>query len=167
MFEIAKLNLKDDDNLIIFGDYIENSFPFRNYAKLYNESEFSQYDVIATSLKYPQIHNTNEIYNDKAFKALQKQIINPKNKLIILYNDRICTISNAEFLIRNDPEIKKYFIENFQFLTQDYELTKDKSFIPKYTKEFLNDDEFAIVKEIDLTQPSIKRRNVFEVYIRK
>jgi hypothetical protein len=76
-------------------------------------------------------------------------------------------INNVEFLIRNNPEIKKYFIENFQFLTQNYELTKDKSFIPKYTKEFLNDDEFAIVKEIDLTQPSIKRRNVFEVYIRK
>ena len=167
LFEIAKLNLKDDDNLIIFGDYIENSYPFRNYAKFYNESEFSQYDVIGTSLKYPQIHNANEIYNNKAFKALHKQIIDPKNKLIILYNDRICTISNAEFLIRNDPEIKKYFIENFQFLTQDYSFIKDKSFSPKYTKEFLNDDEFAIVKEIDLTQPSIKRYNVFEAYIRK
>ena len=167
MFEIAKLNLKDDDNLIIFGDYIENSYPFRNYAKFYNESEFSQYDVIGTSLKYPQIHNANEIYNDKAFKTLQKQIIDPKNKLIIVYNNQICEISYAEFLIRNDPEIKKYFIENFQFLTQNYALTKDKSFIPKYTKEFLNDDEFAIVKEIDLTQPLIKRRNVFEAYIRK
>ena len=167
LFEIAKLNLKDDDNLIIFGDYIENSYPFRNYAKFYNESEFSQYDVIGTSLKYPQIHNANEIYNGKAFKALQKQIINPKNKLIILYNDRECTINKVEFLIRNDPEIKKYFVENFHFLTQNYALTKDKSFIPKYTKEFLNDDEFAIVKEIDLTQPLIKRRNVFEVYIRK
>ena len=167
MFEIAKLNLKDGDNLIIFGDYIEKSYPFRNYAKLYNESEFSQHDVIATPLKYPQIHNANKIYNDKAFKALHKQIIDPKNKLMIFYNDRDCAINNVEFLIRNDLEIKKYFIENFQFLTQNYELTKDKLFIPKYTKEFLNDDEFAIVKEIDLTQPSIKRRNVFEVYIRK
>ena len=167
LFEIAKLNLKDGDNLIIFGDYIEKSYPFRNYAKLYNESEFSQHDVIATPLKYPQIHNANKIYNDKAFKALHKQIIDPKNKLMIFYNDRDCAINNVEFLIRNDLEIKKYFIENFQFLTQNYELTKDKLFIPKYTKEFLNDDEFAIVKEIDLTQPSIKRRNVFEVYIRK
>ena len=167
LFEITKSSLKEGDNLIIFGDHIENSYPFRNYAKFYNESEFSQYDVIGTSLKYPQIHNANEIYNNKAFKALHKQIIDPKNKLIILYNDRICTISNAEFLIRNDPEIKKYFIENFQFLTQDYSFIKDKSFIPKYTKEFLNDDEFAIVKEIDLTQPSIKRYNVFEAYIRK
>ena len=167
LFEIAKSNLKEGDNLIIFGDYIENSYPFRNYAKFYNESEFSQYDIIGTSLKYPQIHNANEIYNGKAFKALQKQIINQKNKLIILYNDRECAINNVEFLIRNDPEIKKYFIENFQFLTQNYALTKDKSFIPKYTKEFLNDDEFAIVKEIDLTQPLIKRHNVFEAYIRK
>ena len=167
LFEIAKSNLKDDDNLIIFGDYIENSYPFRNYAKLYNESEFSKYDVIATSLKYSQIHNANKTYNSKAFKAFYKQIIDPKNKLTIFYNDRICTINNVEFLIRNNPEIKKYFIENFQFLTQNYELTKDESFIPKYTKEFLNDDEFAIVKEIDLTQPSIKRRNVFEAYIRK
>jgi len=167
LFEIVKLNLKDDDNLIIFGDYIENSYPFRNYAKFYNESEFSQYNFIGTSLKYPQIHKTNENYNNKALKALQKQIINPKNKLIILYNDRECTINNIEFLIRNDPEIKKYFVENFQFLTQNYTLTKHNSFIPKYTKEFLNDDEFAIVKEIDLTQPLIIRRNVFEVYIRK
>ncbi len=137
------------------------------HKKLYNESEFSQYDVITTSLKYPQINNVNEVYNNKAFKALYKQIINPKNKLIIFYNDRICTISNVEFLIRNNPEIKKYFIENFQFLTQNYALTKGQSFIPKYTKEFLNDDEFALVKEIDLTQPSIKKYNVFEVYIRK
>jgi hypothetical protein len=167
LFEITKLNLKNDDNLIIFGDCIENSYPFRNYAKLYNESEFSQYDVIATSLKYPQSHNINQSYNEKVFKALHKQIIDPKNKLMIFYNDRDCAINNVEFLIRNDLEIKKYFIENYQFLTQNYELTKDKSFIPKYTKEFLNDDEFALVKEIDLTQPSIKKHNVFEVYIRK
>lgn len=167
LFEITKSSLKEGDNLIIFGDYIENSYPFRNYAKFYNESEFSQYNFIGTSLKYPQIHKTNENYNNKALKALQKQIINPKNKLIILYNDRECSINNVEFLIRNDPEIKKYFVENFQFLTQNFILTEDKSFIPKYTKEFLNDDEFAIIKEIDLTQPSIKRHNVFEAYIRK
>ena len=167
LFEIAKSSLKKDDNLIIFGDYIENSYPFRNYAKFNNESEFAYYDIVGTSLKYPKIHKTDEAYKSKVLIDFYKQITDPKNKLIILYNNRECTINNFEFLIKNSPEIKKYFVENFEFLTQNYVLIEDKSFTPKYTKEFLNDDEFEVVKEIDLTQPKINKRNVFEAYIRK
>ena len=167
MFDIVKLNLKNDDNLIIFGDAIENSYPFRNYAKLGNYSEFSQYDILAKSLKYPIIHYQNELYNNKVLESLYQQIINPKNNAIIFYNYRDCTISNFEFVIRNSPQIKKYFLENFKFFTQHYSIKEDKSFTPNYTQEFLNNDEFEMVKGIDLTQPKILRSDVFEAYIRK
>jgi hypothetical protein len=167
LFEIAKSNIKNNDNLIIFGDAIENSYPFRNYAKLRNDSEFSQYDVLANSLKYPIIHYQNEIYNNKVLESLYQQIINPKNNAIIFYNYRDCTISNFEFVMRNSREIKEYFLENFQFSTQHFSVKEDKSFTPNYTQEFLNNYEFDVVKEIDLTQPKIMKNNIFEAYVRK
>ncbi len=167
MFDIIKLNLKNDDNFIIFGDNIEDSYPFRNYTKLINQSAFSQYDILANSLKFPAIHNPNEIYNNKVLIDFYKQIVNPQNNIIIFYNDRQCSVSNLEFIIRNNPQLKKYFLENFQFLTQHYLLKEDKSFTPNYTQEFLNNDEFEMVKGIDLTQPKILRSDVFEAYIRK
>ena len=153
--------------MIIFGDAIENSYPFRNYAKLRNDSEFSQYDVLANSLKYPISHYQNEIYNNKVLESLYQQIINPKNNAIIFYNYRDCTISNFEFVMRNSREIKEYFLENFQFFTQHFSVKEDKSFTPNYTQEFLTNDEFEMVKGIDLTQPKIMKNNVFEAYVRK
>ena len=167
LFEIAKSNIKNNDNLIIFGDAIENSYPFRNYAKLRNDSEFSQYDILANSLKYPIIHYQYKIYNNKVLESFYQQIINPKNKIIIFYNYRDCTISNFEFVIRSSPEIKEYFLENFQFLTQHFSVKEDKSFTPNYTQEFLTNDEFEMVKGIDLTQPKIIKNDVFEAYVRK
>jgi hypothetical protein len=167
LFEIAKSNIKTNDNLIIFGDAIENSYPFRNYAKLRNDSEFSQYDVLANSLKYPIINYQNEIYNNKVLESLYQQIINPKNNAIIFYNYRDCTISNFEFVMRNSREIKEYFLENFEFSTQHFSVKEDKSFTPNYTQEFLNNHEFDVVKGIDLTQPKIMKNNIFEAYVRK
>jgi hypothetical protein len=167
LFEIVKSNIKTNDNLIIFGDAIENSYPFRNYAKLRNDSEFSQYDVLVKSLKYPTINYQNEIYNNKVLESLYQQIINPKNNAIIFYNYRDCTISNFEFVMRNSREIKEYFLENFQFSTQHFSVKEDKSFTPNYTQEFLNNDEFDVVKGIDLTQPKIMKNNIFEAYVRK
>ena len=167
LFEIVKSNIKNNDNLIIFGDAIENSYPFRNYAKIRNDSEFSQYDILANSLKYPIIYYQNELYNNKVLESLYQQIINPKNNAIIFYNYRDCTINNFEFVIRNSPQIKKYLLENFKFFTQHYSIKEDKSFTPNYTQEFLTNDEFEMVKGIDLTQPKIMKNNVFEAYVRK
>jgi len=86
LFQITKSYLKNNDNLIIFGDSIENSYPFRNYAKLRNDSEFSQYDILSNSLKYPYIHNQNEYFNQKFLTSFYNQIIDPKNKVIIFFN---------------------------------------------------------------------------------
>ena len=163
LFEIEKSNVKPNDNLIIFGDAVENSYPFRNYAKLRNDSEFSQYNILTNSSKNYQ----NEVYKNKVLEGFYQQIINPKNSVIIFYNNRDCTISNFEFVMRNSREIKEYFLENFQFLTQHYLWVEDKSFTPNYTQEYLNNDEFDVVKGIDLTQPKLFKTQVFEAYVRK
>ena len=167
LFEILKSNVKANDNLVIFGDAIENSYPFRNYAKLRNDSEFSQYNVLANSLKYPTTHYQIEAYKNKVLEGFHRQIMNPKNNLIIFYNHRDCTISNFEFIMRNSPKIKEYFLANFHFLTQHYLWVEDKNFTPNYTQEFLTNDEFDVVKGIDLTQPKIFKIKVFEAYVRK
>jgi hypothetical protein len=167
LFEIVKSNVKANDNLVIFGDAIENSYPFRNYAKLRNDSEFSQYNVLANSLKYPTTHYQIEAYKNKVLEGFYQQIINPKNSVIIFYNYRDCTISNFEFIMRNSPKIKEYFLANFHFLTQHYLWVEDKNFTPNYTQEFLTNDEFDVVKGIDLTQPKIFKIKVFEAYVRK
>jgi hypothetical protein len=44
---------------------------------------------------------------------------------------------------------------------------EDKNFTPNYTQEFLTNDEFDVVKGIDLTQPKIFKIKVFEAYVRK
>ena len=160
------MNIKKDENLIIFAEDIENSYPFRNYAKLRNESEFSQYQIITIPLNSTN-HEFDEIYDEKALDRLYKEIINPKNKVIIFYKNQPCIINNIEFLIRNNKKIRKYFVENFKFLTE-YSLTfDDNSFVPKYTKGFLNDEEFNLVSQIEFDKIRTKKYNIFEAYVRK
>jgi hypothetical protein len=166
LFEISKANIKSDENLIIFGGNIENSYPFRNYAKLRNESEFSQYQIITIPLN-SKSHEFNEIYNEKALDRLYKQMMNPKNKVIIFYTNQESVISNVEYLIRSNEKIKKYFIENFKFLTE-YNLNyEDDSFVPKYTKDSLSDDEFEVVKQVEFEKIRKKKYVIFEAYVRK
>jgi hypothetical protein len=160
LFEILKSNIKVGENLIIFGDALQNSYPFRNYAKLPNESEFFKNDFLANNYR-------NEININKVLESFYGQITDPKNSVVVFYNYQDCLISNFEFLMRNSPEIQKYFFANFKFLTQHYSWMDDKSFTPNYTKEFLSNDEFDVVRGIDLTQPKIFKINVFEAYVRK
>ena len=166
LFEIAKLHIKSDENIIIFAKNIENSYPFRNYAKLRNESEFSQYQIIAIPLNYKS-HEFNEIYNEKAFDGLYKQMTNPKNKVIIFYKNQECLIGNVEYLIRNNEKIKNYFRENFKFLTEHNLNFEDDSFVPKYTKFSLSDDEFEVVKQVEFEKIRKKKHVIFEAYVRK
>lgn len=166
LFEIVKSNIKNNENIIIFAEDIENSYPFRNYAKLRNQAEFSQYQIITIPLN-SQSHRFNKTYNDKALDSIYKQIIDPKNKVIIFYKNKQCIIDNIEFLIRSDLKIGKYFLENFKFLTEYNLVFDDDSFVPKYTKEFLNDNEFELVKQIEFDKIRTKKYDIFEAYVRK
>ena len=167
LFSITKSNMKKNDNIVIFGDHVENSYPFRNYAKLYNQSEFSQYNFLANSLEYHAINYHNKTYTNKVLDDFYRIITNPQNTVLVFSDNRKCSISNFEFLIRNNAKIKNYLLENFNFLTQHFVVVEDKSYTPKYTQESLNQYEFEIVKTIDLSQPKLIKINVFEAFVRK
>ena len=98
-------------------------------------------------------------------------ISNNSNRLIVIYNDnyinsKSCNIGILEELL-TDLRIKEYFKLNYNFLTQIFDIEESNFFVPNYTQENLSDDEFEVLKNIDLKQPKYLKHNVFEIYIRK
>jgi len=163
---IKKNHLQENQNIITLNLEISESYPSRNYAQISSNSVVLQYDVIKAVLRYPYFHSIDKRFYEIAKEDLLKQLRNPKNKLLINYYNFQCSITILEYFLR-DAEINKIFIENFKYLTSSKTIISLNSFMPKYTKEYLSDAEFEIVKQIEIPKNRTNYKDEFEAYIRK
>ena len=163
---IKKTYLAENENIITLNLEISESYPFRNYAQISNNSKVLQYDVIKAIIRYPNYHLIDKKFYEIAKEDLLMQLKNPKNKLLINYYNFNCSITILEYFL-HDPEINKIFTENFKYLTNSKTFISSNSFIPKYTKEYLSDAEFEIVKQLEFPTITNNYKDEFEAYIRK
>ena len=163
----SQFNLKNSENLIL-SPFFNHLYPLKIDHDWREEKIENSLQIIRQFQNYLSIANISKNIDHDFFYAL---ISNNSNRLIVIYNDnyinsKSCNIGILEELL-TDVRIKEYFKLNYNFLTQIFDIEESNFFVPNYTQENLSDDEFEVLKNIDLKQPKYLKHNVFEIYIRK
>jgi hypothetical protein len=163
IFIIANNLINNHGKILILSNDLNVAYPIKNYLKLENNIEFSFVDFLKNNSK----NNTNyDNLNEKKLLDIFLKKLTKNNNVILIYDNNYCSISNLEFLIRNNVNIKNYIINNYKYLGSYSILKEDFEYKYNYTFENLNFHEKNIIDDINKFKKTQFKHEIAEFYIK-